>query len=135
MTTNRTASGLPEPVEDAVQFFLYRVQIGAALAADRLSEETIGGLLEPAAADDRDPETRIHAALAAALSHERAQAQKAARFSAAIGEPHEPPHRLWARHRTALLADAPDSRLRAAVETFEIEPGFLRRLWRSLRGR
>jgi len=131
----RTASGLPEPVEDAVQFFLYRVQVGAAVQQDRWSPAEIRGLLD-APPDGPDPlAERVQAALAAALRRDRAQARAAARLASAIGQADEPPLTLWTRHRTALLAHAPPSRLRAAVAVFELEMGFLRRIWRRWRGR
>src|SRR3990167_3595984 len=114
-----TASGLPEPVEDAVQFFLYRVQVGAALAGDRLTAEEIGSLLGPPPRDPDSLRPRLLAALAAAWRREGDQARNAARKAAALGEAHDPPRDAWRRQRAVLLAGAPASRLREAVGAFE----------------
>jgi hypothetical protein len=131
----RTASGLPEPTEDALQFFLYRVQVGAAIAHDAWSPAEIQGLLEPppAGADPLGP--RIQTALASALRQDRAQARNAARLAAAIGHAEEPALAAWRRHRAALAAGAPDTRLRQAVVAFALDAGVLRRWWQRLRRR
>ena len=131
----RTQSGLPEPAEDASQFFLYRVQLGAGLVADLLSADEINGLLEPAAADESsDLATRIGHALAAAFARDREQAGNAARFHASVGERHEAPEVVWRRHRAALLEGAPASRLRDAVAALQVDLGLLARMWRAIRG-
>jgi hypothetical protein len=130
-----TVSGLPEPVEDATQFFLYRVQVGAALERDRLTPADIASLLGPPVGPPDPLHPRLQEALAAALRQDRAQARAAARLAEALGGEAEAPLAAWARQRTRLLVGAPASRLRDAVAAFPLRGSLLRRLWGRLFGR
>ncbi len=113
------ATKLPPEVEDAIQFFLYRAQVGTALLGDRLAEEEIRALLEPV---PEPCDTRIAAlvgrvgrGLRAAYEKERARAREALAFAAAIGEAATAPLAEWETRRSALLSGAPASLLREVV--------------------
>lgn len=124
---------LPAPVEDALQAFLYRVQTGAAVGGDRLAPEEIVRLLAAPLAPADPLIARAVTALRVVAERERARGAAEARLAAALDETVEAPGARWTRERDTVLAGAPPSVVRAAVEAVPW-PGFLARTWRAIRG-